>query len=73
MRERVVLGGQMPCLKPDCRHIARSRGLCNGCLTAASQLIEAGETTEEELIAHGKMLPKQRNAKLWLVDFKKTG
>lgn len=61
----------VPCLKPGCKGKVRSRGLCDGCKAAAWRAMEAGETTEEELIRHGKLLPKLRNTRVWLLDFKR--
>lgn len=59
------------CLKPGCFGKVRSRGLCDGCKSQAWLAMERGEVTEEELIRHKKMLPKMRNTREWLLDFKK--
>lgn len=43
----------IPCLIAKCDKEARWKGLCSACYGQAKQLIDAGETTWEELAALG--------------------
>lgn len=47
------------CLVPGCTNTPLCRGLCRRDYGAAFRLVEAGETTWDQLIAANKALPKQ--------------
>lgn len=46
----------MKCLYPKCNSPAKNRGLCQNCYMLAYRLIASGKTSDEELVADGKML-----------------
>lgn len=48
------------CIVKGCSKEVASRGLCAACRSAAARMIENGETTEEELIERGLMLPNRQ-------------
>lgn len=52
------------CLVPGCEGDGTRRGLCSSCRNAAKRQIDAGHTTEEELIQQKLLLPKGRKGKL---------
>lgn len=46
------------CLVSACDRKATRRGLCDSCRAEANRMVKRGETTEQELIEKGLMLPK---------------
>lgn len=52
------------CLVPTCDSEGTRRGLCSSCRNAAKREIEAGRTTEEELIEKGLLNVKCRKGRL---------
>lgn len=52
------------CLVDGCESIGTRRGLCSSCRNAAKREIEAGRTTELELIGRGLLLAKGRKGRL---------
>jgi hypothetical protein len=52
------------CLVPECDSEGTRRGLCSSCRNAAKRQIDAGHTTEDELIKRQLLLPKGRKGKL---------
>jgi hypothetical protein len=60
------------CLSPDCGKERRLRGLCANHYIYMARLIKAGKATWEEMIAHGKAMPRARNNTFerWALDFK---
>lgn len=52
------------CLVPGCDSEGTRRGLCSSCRNAAKRQIDAGRTTEDELIQQQLLLPKGRKGKL---------
>lgn len=59
------------CLHPRCNRDATSRGLCNSHASRMWVLIQDGELTEAEAVAHGKMLPRQRDFTEWALEFRR--
>lgn len=45
------------CLVPGCDRPERCRGMCGPCRATATGLVDKGETTDDELIAKGWLLP----------------
>jgi hypothetical protein len=52
------------CLVPTCDSDGTRRGLCSSCRNAAKREIEAGRTTEAELIENGLLKAKTRKGRL---------
>ena len=52
------------CLVPTCDSEGTRRGLCSSCRNAAKREIEAGRTTEAELIEKGLLNAKSRKGRL---------
>ena len=52
------------CLVPTCESEGTRRGLCSSCRNAAKREIEAGRTTEAELIEKGLLNAKSRKGRL---------
>jgi hypothetical protein len=52
------------CLVPGCDSEGTRRGLCSSCRNAAKREIDAGRTTELELIERGLLLAKGRKGRL---------
>lgn len=52
------------CLVPSCDSEGTRRGLCSCCRNAAKREIDAGRTTEAELIEKGLLKPKGRKGRL---------
>lgn len=52
------------CLVPTCESEGTRRGLCSSCRNAAKREIEAGRTTEAELIERGLLSAKSRKGRL---------
>ena len=52
------------CLVPTCDSEGTRRGLCSSCRNAAKREIEAGNTTEAELIDKGLLKVKSRKGRL---------
>ena len=48
------------CLNPNCKRVARSRGLCASCYATACRLVKRGDTTYDALVKAGKMCPTAR-------------
>jgi hypothetical protein len=46
-----------PCIVPECKRPQKTRGLCGPCRQQAGNAIRRGETTDNELVAAGLMLP----------------
>lgn len=51
------------CVVPGCTNKQFSRGLCQSCRRTAKNDIEAGRTTEAELIKKKLMLPAKKNGR----------
>ncbi len=49
-----------------CGKFAYIRGLCSHCYDKIRKAIKSGQTTEQQAIADGKMLPKQNTSSWWL-------
>lgn len=45
----------MSCLNPKCANKAHSRGLCMGCYRKATNMIDSGRVSEEEMISAGRI------------------
>jgi hypothetical protein len=52
------------CLVPTCESEGTRRGLCSSCRNAAKREVQAGRTTEAELIDKGLLLAKTRKGRL---------
>lgn len=48
------------CKTAGCKNKSQSRGLCQTCLREAWDMIYRGAVTEDQLVARGKMNPRQR-------------
>ncbi len=48
------------CLSPDCGADATKRGVCDNCHQIYRRAINEEETTDQELVAKGLLLPPQR-------------
>ena len=53
------MSGKPKCILDGCNTKQVSRGLCGTHLKLARALIKSGQKTEEQLIAAGRMMPKQ--------------
>lgn len=51
------------CMITDCGRVGYSRGLCGPCYQSSRLRIEAGDTTDEELVRLGIMLPRFAKAR----------
>lgn len=52
------------CRTRGCDNVTHSRGVCQKCLATIRVAIAAGQTTDEELVSRGVMLPiKKRGPK----------
>jgi len=63
------------CINPNCDKNQHSRGLCSSCYNMANAAINAGDVTEQQLIAAGKMHPafeKPASKRSWLLDVEKN-
>ncbi len=62
------------CLRDACTNEPRTRGLCVSDYGVAKKMVNAKQTTWEELLVQGKILPsggmKILKSQAWLLDFK---
>jgi len=56
-------GKTKTCLIRGCTMPAKSRGLCPTCRAAARAAVSRGDTTEEQLIALGLLLPAKNGGR----------
>lgn len=58
------------CLIKECENKETTRGLCMKCRSIASAMISNGDTTEEELVAMGMILPQTKKESFFRLQFK---
>lgn len=47
------------CMTPNCKNLAKTRGVCVSCITTMSRMIRTGGTTWNELLSLGLIAPKK--------------